>query len=178
MIGTKELLELVERNKLVENLSQRELENPEGAGFDLRLGEVFEIEDKESFLGVNERSTPKVNSVAKIGENKDFILKPGKFVLVKTVEKVNLPENVAAILSPRSTLYRSGIGLFAGNVNPGYKGELTFGMHNMGENEFKIEFGARFVHVLFFKTSENHSSYRGQWQGGRVSTQGDKEVQV
>ena len=177
MIGTKELLKLVRENKLVENLSERELENPEGAGFDLRVGEVFIIKEGESFLGEIERSTPDVETVAKYGENKDFILKPGEFILVKTMEKVNLPDNIAAIFRPRSTLQRSGVTLSTSTGNPGYKGELTFGMCNLGKNDFKFELGARFVHILFFNTSENHSNYRGQWQHGRVSTEG-KEIQV
>ena len=177
MIGTKELLRLVKENKLVENLCDRELENPEGAGFDLRAGEIFTIKEGESFLGETERLTPDVESVAKYGENKDFILKPGEFILVKTLEKVNLPDNIAAIFRPRSTLQRSGVTLSTATGNPGYKGELTFGMCNLGKNDFKIELGARFVHILFFNTSENYSSYRGQWQGGRVSTEG-KETQV
>ncbi len=37
MIGTKELLKLVKKKKLVENLCDRELQNPEGTGFDLRI---------------------------------------------------------------------------------------------------------------------------------------------
>ncbi|MFH1801520.1 MAG: hypothetical protein ABH804_01665 [archaeon] len=178
MLGTKELLRLVRENKLVENLSQRELENPEGSGFDLRLGEVFVIEGGEAFLGEVERHTPRAGSVAKFGEQKDFILKPGDFVLVKTIEKVNLPSDIAAIFRPRSTLQRCGVGLFTATASPGYSGELTFGMANLGKNNFKIEIGARFVHILFFKTGENFSEYRGQWQGGRVSTQGEREFQV
>ena len=178
MIGTKELLILVKEKKLVENLDKRELENPEGAGFDLRLGEVFRIKDGEAFLGETERFTPEIESVAKYGKEKDMALKPGEFVLVKTIEKVNLPENIAAIFRPRSTLQRCGVALFTATASPGYSGELTFGMCNLGKNNFRIELGARFVHILFFNTSENFSNYRGQWQGGRVSTEGKKETQV
>ena len=43
IIGPKKLLKLVKEIKLVEDLAERELTNPEGAGFDLRLGEVHEI---------------------------------------------------------------------------------------------------------------------------------------
>ena len=130
MIGTKELLRLVKEQNLVENLSERELTNPEGAGFDLRVGEVFRIKDGESFLGEKERFTPDVESVAVYGKDKDFTLKPGEFVLVKTMEKVNLPSNVAAIFRPRSTLQRSGVAMFTATASPGYKGELTFGMQH------------------------------------------------
>ena len=178
MIGTKELLKLVKENNLVENLSERELTNPEGAGFDLRVGEVFRIKDGESFLGEKERFTPDVELIAKYREKNEITLKPGEFVLVKTIEKVNLPKDIAAIFRPRSTLQRSGIGLFTATANPGYSGELTFGMCNLGKNNFRLEMGARIVHILFFNTSENFSAYRGQWQGGRVSTKGKKETQV
>jgi len=178
MIGTNELLKLVKENNLVENLSQRELENPEGAGFDLRAGEIFRIKEGESLLGVEERFTPETESIAIQGNDKEFILKPGEFILVKTMEKVNLPDNVAAIFRPRSTLQRSGVTLSTATGNPGYKGELSFGMCNLGKGDFRLELGARFVHILFFDTSENHSSYRGQWQHGRVSTEGEKETQV
>ncbi len=64
MIGTKELLSLVEEKKLVENLCSRELENPEGAGFDLRLKEVHRIKDGEAFLGENDRKTPETELLA------------------------------------------------------------------------------------------------------------------
>lgn len=178
MIGSKKLLELVDKNKLVENLSERELENPEGSGFDLRVSEIFEIDNEEAFLGVSERFTPKVQSIAKYGVEKEIIIKPQEFFLVKTIEKVNLPSNISAIFRPRSTLQRCGVGLFTAAVSPGYSGELTFGICNMGKNNFKLELGARIVHILFFETSENISDYRGQWQGGRISTQGEKETQV
>lgn len=49
ILGPKTLLELVKKKKLVENLSERELTNPEGAGFDLRLGEAFKIIGKKRF---------------------------------------------------------------------------------------------------------------------------------
>ena len=178
MIGTKELLKLVQEINLVENLCERELKNPEGAGFDLRVGEVFEIQDGESFLGESERFTPETKSVVVYGKDKEFTLKPGEFILVKTIEKVNLPKNIAAIFRPRSTLQRSGIALFTATASPGYCGELTFGMTNLGKNDFRFELGARVAHILFFDSSENISEYRGQWQGGRVSTEGETEKQV
>ncbi len=75
-------------------------------------------------------------------------------------------------------MQRCGVGLLTATASPGYSGELTFGMHNLGKNDFKLELGARIAHVLFFNTSENISEYRGQWQDGRVSTNGKEEKQV
>jgi deoxycytidine triphosphate deaminase len=178
MIGTVELLKMVKENKLVENLCERELKNPEGAGFDLRAGEFFKLKEGDAFLGENDRHTPETESVAKYGKDKEIIIKPGEYFLVKTIERVNLPFNVSAIFRPRSTLYRCGLMLATATASPGYSGELIFGICNVGNNDVRIELGARIVHILFFRSGENVSAYRGQWQGGRVSTEGKIEKQV
>ena len=80
IISPRELLKLVKKQKLVEGLSERELTNPEGAGFDLRLGEVYKISGK-AFLGEIHRQTPDIESVAKFGKDKSIKIKPGDFFL-------------------------------------------------------------------------------------------------
>jgi len=179
MIGIKELLRLVNEENLVENLSERELTNPEGAGFDLRLGEVFAIKGK-ALLGVAERFTPETELVEKYveGESRRVTLKPGDFYLFKTIETVNLPLDIAVNFKPRTTTFRSGLNLRTGSGAPGYKGPLTFAVSNVGPCEVTIEMGARFVNAQFHRVEGGGSLYRGQWQGGRVSTEGQKETQV
>ncbi|MCL5010447.1 MAG: hypothetical protein M1289_02480 [Patescibacteria group bacterium] len=213
ILGPKKLLELVKTQKLVENLSERELTNPEGAGFDLRLGEVYKISGK-AFLGVTERHTAGIELIAEYkkevkspafakasaGRQKSkvkntaqnskvkktnpeskhlnaIIIKPGEFFLVKTIEKINLPLNLSAVILPRTTTFRSGLFLRTGAVAPGYSGELTFGLKNEGPINVEIEMGARFAHILFHEVKGRGSRYRGQWQGGRVTTT-KKEKQV
>lgn len=178
ILGIKELHRLVDEIKLVENLCEREMKNPEGAGFDLRLGEVFEISG-DGYLGVEERSTPEAKSVAKYDPEKlsSFVFEPGKYYLVKTIEKVNLPVDISGIIFERTTIFRSGLGLFNGIVQPGYCGELTFGLCNLGKSKIKIDLGARVVHITFHQVFGEGNEYRGQWQGGRVSTEG-KEIQI
>lgn len=181
IIGIKKLHQLVDEIKLVENLCDREMNNPEGAGFDLRLSEVYELEG-DGFLGVEERQTPESKLVAKNDESKNeqensFVFEPGKYYLIKTMEKVNLPVDISGIIFPRTTIFRSGLGLFNGVVQPGYCGELTFGICNLGKSNIKVSFGARVVHITFHQVDGEGNQYRGQWQGGRVSTDG-KEVQV
>ena len=178
IVGPKKLLELVKKKKLVQGLSERELTNPEGAGFDLRLGEVFKISGS-AFLGETERKTPNIKLIQKYSkDNKSSLkIKPGDFYLVKTVEKINLPLNLSAVIIPRTTTFRSGIFIRTGPIQPGYQGELTFGLKNEGPITVEIEMGARFVHVLFHEVAGGGSKYRGQWQGGRVSaTKKEKQV--
>lgn len=170
ILGPKLLLELVKKKKLVEGLSERELTNPEGAGFDLRLGEVFKISGS-AFLGETHRKTPEVKSVKVYDPKKkqSIKIKPGDFYLVKTIEKINLPLFLSAVIIPRTTTFRSGLFIRTGPIQPGYSGELTFGLKNEGPITVEIEMGARFTHVIFHEIKGEGSKYRGQWQGGRVS---------
>lgn len=67
--------------------------------------------------------------------------------------------------------------LLTGNASPGYCGELNFGFVNLGPVDVEIELGARVVHAMFYKVDGKTHLYRGQWQGGRVTTD-KKEKQV
>ena len=190
ILGPQELLKLVKKIKLVENLSERELTNPEGAGFDLRLGEVYKISGS-AFLGETHRKTAEIELVAQYrrmkrtsdrlskrdSKFKKIVIKPGDFFLVKTIESVNMPDNLTASITPRSTTYRSGLFLRTGNVPPGYCGGLIFGLKNEGPITVELEMGARFVHIQFSEVKGGGNMYRGQWQGGRVTTR-KKEKQV
>ena len=186
ILGPKKLLQLVRTKKLVEGLSERELTNPEGAGFDLRLGEVYEIKG-DAFLGETHRKTAEAILISKYisssddrhekGYSKSIKIKPGDFFLVKTIESVNMPQNLTASITPRSTTYRSGLFIRTGNVPPGYCGGLIFGLKNEGPITVEIEMGARFVHIQFSEVAGGGNLYRGQWQGGRVTAK-KKEKQV
>ncbi len=178
VLGIEALHALVKEKNLVTNLSERELTNPEGAGFDLRIGELYEISG-QGFLGATERETPDMKLLAKYEEGKttEVQLKPHVYYVMKTVEDVNMPENILAMMTPRSTLFRSGVSIFCGQVPPGYKGGLNMGIYNFRDTDFRLEMGSRVVHIMFFEVQGKGNLYRGQWQGGRVTTE-EKETQV
>lgn len=171
VLGIKKLHELVKNRGLLENLSERELKNPEGAGFDLRIGELYEMQG-QGFMGVEERETPEMKLIARYEEGKStkVELKPHTYYTMKTVESVNMPDDLLAIMTPRSTLFRSGVFIFGGQTPPGYKGGLTMGIYNFRDEKFDLEMGARVVHIMFFKVEGEVNLYKGQWQGGRVTT--------
>jgi deoxycytidine triphosphate deaminase len=178
ILGVSELLRLVREKNLVENLAERELANPEGAGFDFRIGVLYKVKGK-GFLGVEERETPATEEIARYvsGENRPVALEPNVYYVMKTIERVNTPDDIAVLLRPRSTLYRSGVALFTGNVSPGYRGEFNFGIINLRDEPFTLEMGARVCHAMFYQVVGETAPYRGQWQGGRTATDG-KEKQV
>ena len=172
ILGPKKLLQLVKTKKLVEGLADRELTTPEGAGFDLRLGELYKLEGGKAFLGEYERETPRMKliKVYKKGKKKAVTIKPGEFYIASTIEKVNTPLNITINFKPRTTTFRSGLFLRTGNVAPGYRGKLSFAIKNEGPLSVTIEMGCRIVHAQFELVDGGGTQYKGQWQGGRVTT--------
>lgn len=172
ILGPKILLKLVKTKKLVEGLSERELTAPEGAGFDLRVGEIYKLDGGKAFLGETERETPKMKLVVSYekGKNRKIVIKPGQFYIATTIEKVNTPLDLTINFKPRTTTFRSGLFLRTGNVAPGYCGKLSFALSNEGPMPVTLEMGCRIVHAQFEWVDGGGSQYRGQWQGGRVTT--------
>ncbi|MGH9858112.1 MAG: dCTP deaminase domain-containing protein [Acidobacteriota bacterium] len=72
----------------------------------------------------------------------------------------------------RSTLFRSGLILVTTVGSPGYKGELIFGLYNAGPLPVTLQMGARICTAVFYRTEETGVAYRGQNQGGRVTSAG------
>jgi len=173
IVGIKELLIRVKEDKLFEDLSERELTNPEGTGFDLRVGEIYKL-TSGGFLGVENRETSNTELVVKYENNKNnsIIIKPNEYYLIKTIEKINNPKDLAPHFKHRSNLFRSGVVVHTAHCGQGYQGNLLFGIENRGKYDFKLEMGARVIHVVFHKIEGEGTEYRGQWQGGRISTHG------
>lgn len=150
---------------VIHGLGERDLMNPEGAGFDCRLARLSRLVG-EGYVGVENRQTPEATEVEAL--DGPYALEPHTYYLATTREELDLPPNMAALVIPRSTLYRSGVILSGGLAAPGYRGTITVGIMNSRNDSFKIEPHARFLHVVFFALSSDANAYKGQWQGGRI----------
>lgn len=158
-IGPKEILRLVKEKNLVENLSDEQLKKTKGCCLDLRLGKIYKpIHDRrstDSYLYIEKRKTPHMDLIVEYDPDYDedvpnlFVFKPEEYYLVKTLEKLNLSDGVAGTFSPETTLLYSGLILLTAIINPGYRGELTCGLYNVGKSNFPIELGAKIGSVMF-----------------------------
>jgi dCTP deaminase len=92
-------------------------------------------------------------------------MKVGMLSLVATMEFVNLSADIAATLCIRSSFGRKGVLLGAGYVDPGFRGNLTLCLVNMGSVDIPVEKGTRIVQMLIhpiFGGVEN--TYSGNYQ--------------
>lgn len=174
IISPLEILHLVRNGKVISGLSDRELNKPEGIGFDLSLSEVNRLTSGGGYLGVTRRNTVQVEPVP-LEEDGSFTIRPAECYIFTTIEIFALPTGVACLFHPRSTLFRSGLFLQNSSVPPGYVGPLNLSVHNASKFDFKIERNARFLHAILFHVSGDSNDYAGQWQGGRIATTKSEE---
>jgi len=161
ILGSGEIRKLIRENNLLENYLE---ENIEGAGVDLRVGKIFHLKSGAK-LTTSERILPEVEEI----KERQFALKPEHYVLVQTMEKVNMPLNICARMLPRSTIQRSGVYQFHAFIDPGYSGALTFGMKNLGKFNFEFEKGTKVSQIIFEEVKGEAKGYNGRYQGGKVT---------
>jgi len=159
-LGYEELLRRIREKKLLEGVDES---NVQGAGVDLRIDKLYDITSPAS-LAKMDRNLPQLREIK--GER--YVLKPGKYYLCTTLERVNMPKDLVAFMFQRSTLFRCGVSLRTAVIDPGYRGALTIGIKNEGSFEFTLERGARIAQVVFARVEGNAIAYEGRYQGGKV----------
>ncbi|MBD3280804.1 hypothetical protein GF389_04755 [Candidatus Dojkabacteria bacterium] len=156
------------------------LVEPEGAAIDIRLGSIWEMDEKsKGFLGKVTRETRKYRKVAefKPGKSTKFQLIPDRFYQLQSVEEIDVPLDMVGRFVARYNLLANGILILAYKVDPGFKGQFTAPMKNVTNVPFEIELGARYAQFEFHRIDGEGVKYRGQWRDGRVYTE-KEEVQV
>ena len=80
---------------------------------------------------------------------------PGETMDVHTDVRINLPLNLFARITGRSSsLRKHGLLVNEGIIDNGYTGELFVCVHNLGEETFHVERGMRLAQVLFHQIED------------------------
>jgi dCTP deaminase len=75
---------------------------------------------------------------------------PGEVVLASTMEIVRIPRQVACDLKLKSTLGRLWINhSMAGWCDPGFEGNITLELQNLGPEPFVLDAGRRIAQLIF-----------------------------
>jgi len=160
ILGKDEILERVKKSKLIEGFDESCLG---GAGYDLRVAKFYSASG-QTYLGKDERKLPDIQEIPE----DTLLMKPDEYVLVETIEKVNMPADIAARVLNRSSVFRCGASTFNALVDPGYKGALTFGLKNISDHDFSIQRGAKIAQIVFEEVKGGTELYKGRYQGGKV----------
>ena len=145
----------IQEQGLVENVDLDGCLSP--ASYELRVG---------SYYDWNTRSR------VDLQRGEAIAVAAGGFLLIGTVERVNLPRDVIGMMYLRSTYARRGFTpWFQGIVDPGYRGALTVVVHNMTGELVPIYGEERICHLVFDELPEPvEKGYEGAYQGSPGAT--------
>lgn len=102
----------------------------------------------------------------------DIVLSRGICTLVPSMERVELPPVLAAVMRCRSSFARRGVLLGGGFVDPGFRGQLTLALTLLGEDEVLLKTGDRVVQIIFHQvTAGGDRSYEGRYQDSQGAVQ-------
>jgi dCTP deaminase len=93
----------------------------------------------------------------------DISLEQGTCTLVPTLEWVELPTDLAGTLRCRSSFGRHGLLLGAGFVDPGFRGQLTLCLTNMGD-DLLVHKNDRIVQMILHEVRGGCEGYSGRYQ--------------
>lgn len=143
---------------------------------DLRLGETFRTFKNLHIPYINpleDDELEKYTETVQIEDGEPFILHPGEFVLGTTVERVEVPNDLVARVEGRSSLGRLAVIIHAtaGFVDPGYRGQITLELSNLGTVPVALYPEMRCSQIVFEEmTSEADRPY-GAERGSKYQDQ-------
>ena len=111
-----------------------------------------------------------------VGEEQPFFVRPGEFLLISTLEHLELPDDIAGRLEGKSSLARIGLLVHstAGYVDPGWKGKLTMQITNVGRLPVTLYAGMRIAQISFLRlTTPAERPYGSAGLGSKYQGQKD-----
>ncbi len=156
------------------------------ASVDLRLGTEFLEFQRTNISCIHPDRADEVGEYVtetEVPEGEEFILHPGDFVLGTTKERVEVPPDLLATVEGRSSLGRLAVVIHAtaGIVDPGYEGQITLELSNLGTAPVALTPGMRISQLVFTELTrpadrpygvERGSKYQGQ-RGPQASRIGE-----
>ncbi|TSC84611.1 MAG: deoxycytidine triphosphate deaminase Dcd [Parcubacteria group bacterium Gr01-1014_17] len=141
---------------------------------DLRLGFTFLIpkiwhlteKGRESLDILNfDKVNAEYFEVVELEHGQYFDLLPHEYVLVVTLESIKVPNDLMAVLYPRSSTNRKGLSLdLTGIIDSGYEGQLTLPIRNNTASQIvRLYPGERLCQVVFEELTEPVSPQKSKY---------------
>jgi len=165
VVTKKEILELIKKGE-ISFKPELDTFQLQGHSVDLRLGFTFMI-PKSWHLTPHGREALDIThfdkytnahfNIIELEAGQYFDLLPNEYILVSTLESIKVPNNLMAILYPRSSTNRKGMSLdLTGIVDAGYEGQLVLPIRNNTHSQTVRLFpGERLCQIVFEELTNN-----------------------
>ncbi len=146
------------------------------ASIDLRLASSFVVYRLPHVPCIDPRDPSTVEQYTEqidIPDGEAFVLQPGEFALGATQERVTVPNDLVARVEGRSSIGRLAVVVHAtaGFIDPGFDGNITLELGNLGRCAVKLYPGMRVSQIVFHTMTspaerpygpDRKSKYQGQ----------------
>jgi len=184
ILTQRQILERIEKGEIgfTPNIDQFQLQ---AHAIDMRLGFTFLV-PKATRITDNGREAldidplkdhgPEYFDIVELEQGQYFELLPQEFVLVSSLESIKVPNDLMAVLYPRSSVNRKGLSVdLTGIIDSGYEGPLTLPVRNNTRSCVRLHPGERFCQVVFEELSEPSTPRKSRWHQKDVVEKGSKE---
>jgi dCTP deaminase len=146
------------------------------ASVDLRLGRDFLVYHAARIDCLDPREPSGIADAmdrVSIEGDRAFILHPGEFALGTTEERVKMPADLVGVVDGRSSIGRLAVVVHAtaGFIDPGFAGQITLELSNIGAIPVKLYPGMRIAQIVLH---EMRSPAERPYGAARGSSYGDQ----
>jgi dCTP deaminase len=151
------------------------------ASVDVRLSGEFIIY-KPGEIAVLDPKIPETLSTAAeritVREGEAFTLHPGDFALGSTIETVTIPDDLVGLVDGRSSVGRLAVVVHAtaGLIDPGFRGQITLEMSNIGRIPVRLYPGMRIAQIVLHQMTSKAERPYGAGRGSSYQEQTGPQV--
>jgi dUTP pyrophosphatase len=146
-------------------LSLEEQLQPNGVDFTLR--DISSLQSGGRIAVSNKERVVSAQSRLPFGDDGFIHLQNGIYSITYN-EIVNLPKNVMALATPRSSLLRCGVTVNTAVWDAGYSGRSESLLVVYNPEGFDLQKNARIVQLVFFQLTGETEGYNGTYQGENI----------
>jgi dCTP deaminase len=177
LLSDRDLRAEIEAGRVAIDPYDAEMVQP--SSIDVRIDRYFRVFHNSRYTHID--VAKEMDDLTELVEPKGddpFLLHPGEFVLGSTLERVTLPDDIAARLEGKSSLGRLGLLTHstAGFIDPGFTGHVTLELSNVANLPITLYPGMKIGQICFFRLSSpaekpyGHGATGSRYQGQRGPT--------
>jgi dCTP deaminase len=172
------ILQLVEEGRIRVDPWDPRMVQP--ASIDLRLGDSFRVFHNHRATAIDLRDPPSnLTEEVVVPDGEAFVIHPGEFCLGRTLEWVQIPDDIVARIEGKSSLGRLGLIVHAtaGFCDPGFEGTLTLELNNLTRVPIRLYPGLPIAQLSFMTLDRPAQRPYGSpglgshYQGQRAATE-------
>jgi dCTP deaminase len=146
------------------------------ASVDLRLGREFLVYHAARVSCLDPREPESIAAAMDkvlVEGDRAFVLHPGEFALGTSEERVLIPADLVGVVDGRSSIGRLAVVVHAtaGFIDPGFEGQITLELSNIGSIPVKLYPGMRIAQIVLHEMSSAAEQPYGVSRGSQYNNQ-------